>query len=144
MRTSVGTTMNYATNNNYTDGDGDPQIPANGYLNESHGIDLVNENVLSFNKKFNEKHDFDALLGASYQLATSQNTRMTAVANSFNNDIVQTLNNAIINPSASTSSKTQWGLISYFGRINYAYNNKYLLAASLRRDGSSRFGKINK
>ena len=144
FRTSVGTTMEYATNNNYTDGDGDPQVSATGFINESHGIDLVNENVFSFNKTFNEKHDFEALLGASYQLATSQTTRMTAVTNSFNNDIVQTLNNAIINPTASRSSKTQWGLISYFGRINYAYNDKYLLAASLRRDGSSRFGQNNK
>lgn len=144
LRTSVGTTMGYSTNNNYTDGDGDPQVPSAGYVDESHGIDLVNENVFSFKKTFNEKHDFDALLGASYQLATSQTTRMSAVSNSFNNDIVQTLNNAIINPSWSTSSKTQWGLISYFGRINYAYNNKYLLAASLRRDGSSRFGQNNK
>jgi len=69
---------------------------------------------------------------------------MAATANSFNNDIVQTLNNAIINPSASSQAKSQWGLISYFARINYAYKDKYLLAASLRTDGSSRFGSLNK
>lgn len=144
LRTSVGTTMDYTTNNNFKDGDGDHQIPTNGFINESHGMDLINENVFSFDRTFNDKHEVNAVLGASYQLGSSQGTRMTAVTNSFNNDIVQTLNNALINPSASTSSKTQWGLISYFGRINYAYSNKYLFAASLRRDGSSRFGGNNK
>src|SRR5690606_3279926 len=56
------------------------------------------------------------------------------------NDIIETLNNAIISPTATRTTKTQWGLISYFSRANYAYKDKYLLSASFRTDGSSRFG----
>lgn len=144
LRTSLGTNVWYNTNNNFTSGFGDPQVASNGYVTTSSSFDLVNENVLSYKKTFNKNHDFGAILGASYQNRTSQTTTLAAVANSFNNDIIQTLNNALINPSASTSSKTQWGLISYFGRVNYGYKEKYLLTASLRRDGSSRFGYNNK
>ena len=38
----------------------------------------------------------------------------------------------------------EWSLLSYFGRVNYAFKNKYLLSAALRRDGSSRFATNNK
>src|SRR5690606_5091539 len=67
-----------------------------------------------------------------------------AVPNSFNNEKVKTLNNAMINPSNTTQSKSEWGLVSYFTRINYGYREKYLVEASFRRDGSSRFGPDNK
>src|SRR5690606_35892721 len=69
---------------------------------------------------------------------------MAAIANSFNNDIIKTLNNAIINPAATTQTKSEWGLVSYFARVNYGFKNKYLLEASFRTDGSSRFGQENK
>src|SRR5690606_30647082 len=75
--------------------------------------------------------------------AKSRSLSMAAIANSFNNDIIKTLNNAIINPEATTQTKTEWGLISYFARANYGYKNKYLIEASFRMDGSSRFGQEN-
>ncbi|MBK8841417.1 MAG: SusC/RagA family TonB-linked outer membrane protein [Saprospiraceae bacterium] len=43
-----------------------------------------------------------------------------------------------------TAGKYPWAMESYFGRVNYAYNDKYSLSASIRRDGSSSFGKNNK
>src|SRR5690606_31422482 len=60
------------------------------------------------------------------------------------NEIIKTLNNAIINPNTTSQSKTEWGLVSYFARLNYGYKNKYLVSASFRTDGSSRFGIENK
>jgi hypothetical protein len=72
-------------------------------------------------------HEFGGILGASYQHSTSQSSSMGAVANSFNNDIIKTLNNAIINPASSTQSKSEWGLESYFARVNYSYDNKYFI-----------------
>ena len=45
---------------------------------------------------------------------------------------------------SSSTAKNGWGLRSYFGRINYAYKNRYLLEANLRADGSSRFGSNNR
>ena len=46
--------------------------------------------------------------------------------------------------SEGTGSSTAYSLQSYFGKINYAYNEKYLASVTLRRDGSSRFGKNNR
>lgn len=144
FKTSLGTNIAYNTYNSFSSGIGDAAVPTNGSVSQSQSINLVNENVLSYNKTIHEVHDFSGILGASYQKNNSQTISMAATANSFNNDIVQTLNNAIINPSASTQSKSQWGLISYFARVNYAYKDKYLFAASFRTDGSSRFGSDNK
>lgn len=45
---------------------------------------------------------------------------------------------------SSSTAKNGWGLRSYFGRINYAYKNRYLFEANLRADGSSRFGSNNR
>ena len=52
---------------------------------------------------------------------------------------IETLNAGIVNNGKTFM--TEWGLISFFGRINYAFADKYLLSLSYRRDGSSRFGR---
>ena len=46
--------------------------------------------------------------------------------------------------SVGTGSSTGYSLMSYFGKISYAYDNKYLASVTLRHDGSSRFGKNNR
>ena len=45
---------------------------------------------------------------------------------------------------SSSTAKNGWGLRPYFGRVNYAYKNRYLFEANLRADGSSRFGSNNR
>lgn len=45
---------------------------------------------------------------------------------------------------SASGTNAEYSLVSYFGRVNYSYNNKYLVQASIRRDGSSKFGKNNK
>lgn len=144
FKTSIGNTIGFSEGNNWSGGIGDSGVNTTGSLADSRSINTVNENILNYNRTFNNVHDFGALLGASYQQTISRSVSMAAVANSFNNDKVKTLNNAIINPSATTSSNSEWGLISYFARVNYGYKDKYLIEASFRRDGSSRFGPDNK
>ena len=144
LRTSVGTNLSFSNTDYWSGGIGDTQVNENGHISDSKSINLINENVLSYSKVFNEVHELGAILGASYQHATSRSVAMYAVANSFNNDKVKTLNNAIINPSNSSQSKSEWGLISYFTRVNYGFKDRYLIEASFRMDGSSRFGPENK
>ncbi|MEX2512064.1 MAG: TonB-dependent receptor [Cyclobacteriaceae bacterium] len=144
LRTSVGTNIAFVNNDFWSGGIGDVQVNVNGRMNDSKSINLINENVFNYNKTFNEVHNIGGILGASYQNATSRSVAMSAVSNSYNNDKVKTLNNAIINPASTSQSKSEWGLVSYFARVNYAYRDKYLLEASYRRDGSSRFGPENK
>lgn len=101
----------------------------------------LTEHTLNYRKTFGDIHDFSALLGVSYQSST-QNEIFAGATNFPGNDIKQ-LSAGSVKTSAS-SSQTGWGLESYFSRFNYALKNRYLLSASIRADGSSRFGENNR
>src|SRR5690606_21560559 len=81
-----------------------------------------------------------ALVGFSAQEETYK--VLGGSGNEFPNDLVQYLNSAI--RKNASSGEASWSLMAYFGRLNYSYLDKYLLSASYRREGSSRFGVNNK
>lgn len=144
FRSSVGTNISYNTSERFQASFATNNGISSGLASDTRSINLINENTINYSKTFGTSHDFNALLGASYQRNTSRNAYMAAVPGSFNNDIIRTLNNAIIDPASTGTTKSEWGLISYFSRVNYGYKEKYLLSASIRADGSSRFGPANK
>lgn len=97
---------------------------------------LNGEALLRYNKTFAEKHDFGALLGFSintYKYKFNSNTKKGRP------DWNITELSAYTTDNGSDSSTSEWGLMSAFGRVNYAYAGKYLAEANLRADGSSRF-----
>lgn len=96
-------------------------------------------NQFTYTKDFG-KHHFDLLAVLERQTSTFSSLNGSG-QNSLTNDVreLQGVENQTIN-----SSKTEYALISYVGRLNYDYNQKYLLTASIRRDGGSRFGPNNK
>jgi len=97
---------------------------------------LNGEALLRYNKTFAEKHDFGALLGFSinsYKYTYNSNTKKGRPDWNITELSAYTMDNG------SDSSTSEWGLMSYFGRVNYAYAGKYLAEANLRADGSSRF-----
>ncbi|WP_180272304.1 TonB-dependent receptor [Maribacter sp. 4U21] len=99
----------------------------------------ITENTLTFDRSFG-KHDLNLLGGYSYQREKFENIRVNApVLDS--NDIPNVAGTA---ETTSEKDVSEWVLISYFSRLQYAYDSKYLLSASIRRDGSSRFGDNNK
>lgn len=108
---------------------------------------LVNENTLNYNKSFNGGHAISLVAGESYNKVHSETFGLSTVGG-YANDIVQTLNNAIVSASGETFSgsttEANSVLISYYGRAQYSFYSKYLLSASIRKDGSSRFGSNNK
>ena len=105
---------------------------------------FVNENTATYNKLIG-KHSFTLLAGESYNFAKLYNTALAA-SGGFANNQVTTLNAAtnITGTGPNYTTETQSVLMSYFGRLNYSYDGKYLLSASLRADGSSRFGADNR
>jgi TonB-dependent starch-binding outer membrane protein SusC len=143
LRSSFGTNLGYNTTDYFSEATGGIDVLV-GNASDSRSINLLNENTLTYGKKINEVHDINALVGASFQNSTSRSMSMAATNGSFNNNIIHTLNNATINPSSTSSSMSEWGLISYFARLTYGYKEKYLLSGSLRTDGCSRFGIDNK
>jgi TonB-linked SusC/RagA family outer membrane protein len=114
--------------------------PAKGINEQSTDFDWVIEQTLSYNKKFGDKHDFGLLGGFSSQ--KTSNEYMYGEARGFPNDVIQTLNAGT--PYQLSSTKSQYSMISYFARANYTFDNKYLLTATVRSDGSSRFGENKK
>ena len=144
FKSSLGTNITYSTNDFYQAYFGNVANSPSGSAADSRNIMILNENVFSYNQTFGGNHHIGAILGNSIQKSESRFSNMGIVANSYSNNVIQTLNNAIISPTLTRTTKTSWGLVSYFGRINYDYQEKYLLAASLRTDGSSRFAQDNK
>ena len=111
------------------------------YNNQVTASVFTNTNTLNFTKNFNSNNVFDALVGMEYQQGKSAGAGVTGLA--FPSDRFTKIASAAI-ISAGTSSETQFRFLSYFARANYKLNNKYLLGASFRVDGSSRFGKDNR
>lgn len=144
FRSSVGANITYFTNDEYRAAYSMISNSPTGSATDTRNVTLLNENVLSYNTSINDVHHFSAILGNSVQKSNSRFSTMGIVAGSYSNNVIETLNNAIISPTLTRTTKTSWGLLSYFGRINYDFKEKYLIAASLRTDGSSRFAPDNK
>ncbi|NLR57375.1 TonB-dependent receptor [Chitinophaga polysaccharea] len=144
LRSSVGTNIAFNQTDRFQASWANGGGQSNGGQDKSSTINILNENVLSYTTTFKGGHDLSAIAGMSFQRNDGESSSYSAMPGSYNNDIIHTLNNALINPAATVISKSSWGLVSYFSRVNYAYKDKYLLSASIRTDGSSRFGPNSK
>jgi len=113
--------------------------PAEGTVGTNQTDNWISENIITYNKILND-HSFNAMAGYTAQKNHYESTQQ--VAQGFPNDLVHTLNAGT--PTQSVSEEQEWSLISYIARLNYSYLNRYLLTATIRRDGSSRFGADNK
>ena len=96
-------------------------------------------NTLRFNRTFNRKHRINSVFGLTYDQRTTKN--MTYVVQDFVTLEKTTeqpfLGQVISSPLANLDRETK--LFSILGRVNYAFNNKYIITASFRRDGVSKF-----
>jgi TonB-linked SusC/RagA family outer membrane protein len=99
------------------------------------------ENLVTYSNTFADVHNVDVLLGYSAESSNSRN--LYAKGEKLNNPeqpiLMENLESIIIN-----SSLGEEALASAFGRLSYSYQRKYHLQANVRRDGSSKFGKINR
>ncbi len=107
------------------------------------GLTWLNENTLTYNKKWNEKHAINAVVGFTTQ--KFQNESLFAYAFDFPDDRTGYHNIAAgLKPQKSANGESQWTLVSYLGRINYSLSDKYLFTLTGRIDGSSKFAEGNK
>lgn len=100
-------------------------------------INLTNENILTFRKTFGD-HNITATAVASFQ--ESKQESIFAQATNFPGNDIRRLSAGSVRTAAS-SAGSSYGVIGYLGRLNYSFKGKYLLTASVRRDGVSRFGR---
>ncbi|MBD0285771.1 MAG: TonB-dependent receptor [Flavisolibacter sp.] len=109
------------------------------------------ESFLTWNRRFSA-HSINAVIGYSWQDNVNGEGFQTSSTN-FPADVIGYNNLVLGNPYAISTYRINLGndltyqqirLISDFARLNYSYNDKYLLQASIRRDGSSVFGANNR
>lgn len=108
------------------------------------------ENVLTYNKTFG-KHTVNALLGQSALKSSSSYVGASSMGLQYPNDPwkISVDNTLGLQPDGDRNGWGRWNsivytLASYFGRVSYNYDERYLFEATIRRDGSSRFGDNNK
>jgi TonB-dependent starch-binding outer membrane protein SusC len=100
------------------------------------------QGFLNYNKTLNENHKFTGLLGFSAEKEQRNNSEISGT--DYVNEHIITLNSAgTIVPSGTSTGASANSLASIFGRIGYSYQGKYTFNGTIRRDGSSRFGKEN-
>lgn len=105
------------------------------------------ETYLNWNHTFADAHKVGVMLGYSWEQADNNDGFGLKVYNFYNDDLTYhnlgVANNISINDVISNNLSTL-RMISFYGRINYSYKSKYLLQATVRRDGSSAFGINNR
>lgn len=120
-----------------------PEDPSFLNKNQAQSQQLIFDNTLEFNKEFN-KHNLSAVVGTSFQRSNYK------FIFGEKNDVIQTGSGYFNELDAAlsggkTGSHTDYErLFSVFGRINYDYDNRYLMSFTIRRDESSKFSPSNK
>lgn len=109
-----------------------------GFNNQVTSTIVTYTNTLNFRKNFSEVHNLDGLAGMEFQ--EGKTTGASVSGRAFpSNRFTKIASAAIID--AGSSTEQAFTFVSYFARANYKFNDRYLLGASFRVDGSSRFSK---
>jgi hypothetical protein len=103
--------------------------------------ELSQRAYLNYDKSFG-LHSVQAMAG--YEEIYNQVKEITASRDNFFSNQLRDLNAGSIQNQTTSGYSEEWRLRSFFGRVNYAFNDRYLLQANMRYDGSSRFGEGNR
>ncbi len=140
LKTSLGADVNFFDRREYkpsTLSGNSPTAPATAAVTTNKAINWLSETTLSYRKLFAGVHQIDAVTGFTAQ--SDYVDAITTNATNFPDDLVQNINGGTVNAGSESISRNN--MLSVFVRANYAYNSKYLLTATVRQDGSSRFGE---
>lgn len=104
---------------------------------------IINENILTYDKKFNRNHALNLMGGITFQ--TYQYDELQGSGTGFLRDVYETNNlGAASNPGVPASGFNDYRMVSFLGRVNYNLMERYLFTATARYDGSSKFSKNHK
>lgn len=145
LRNEVSGSFDMATqdqfNPTYTMGSVTNKVNASTY---SYGQNYYTtlRNYLTYNNLFRSKYNVNALLGHEAQVSTAEN--VSATRKNFPSNNVQAINGGDATTATNSGDQGQSAQESYFGRLNFAYNDRYLFTANVRADGSSKFAAGNR
>ncbi|MCC5929927.1 MAG: TonB-dependent receptor [Cyclobacteriaceae bacterium] len=145
FRVTMGATTNSGRTGNYTPTtlNAGRNVGGAASINANRSTSLLNENYLTYNKNLFNNHSLNVMAGYSYQ--REDNEGWSASGQNYLTDAFSYWNlgaaSVWMRPG---SSLTDWVLKSYYGRVNYSIDGKYLFNFNARYDGSSTFSKNNK
>ncbi len=119
-------------------------IGVNGSVGYTPNTTWMNENILTFEKRIHDDHHI-TLIGDFSEYGNTSAVRQLSGSNLPNEDLG--LDGIDLAPSGNinaVSSSSRWKMLSGVGILNYDYRSKYLLSASMRADGSSKFAPANR
>jgi len=116
---------------------------ATGSVDDRFQFNYTLENILNYSKTFNSVHNLNFTALQSFQQDRFEQSSISVLGIPAPSQLYHRLGDASQITGANTNL-VEWALLSYMGRVNYDYKGKYLLTASVRADGSSRFGANNK
>lgn len=111
------------------------------YEESNKSLTYLWDNTLTYIDTFNKNHHLNVMIGSSAQ--NNVYNKMNASVQGFLSDKNNQLSNGLNKPTVG-GTKNDWSLLSFMGRANYNYADRYLLTLTVRRDGSSRFSKDNR
>jgi TonB-linked SusC/RagA family outer membrane protein len=159
FRSNLGVDISFSHNKNFAknygdDNDNDPNelYPGMGRNNRPNNLDenrgevmaFTFTNTLNYLKTINEKHSLNLLLGT--ENISNKSSGIGGSRQNFQNTSpeFQYLDYGSLTNARSGGSAASFNLVSFFGSATYGYDNKYFASATLRADGSSRFGPNHK
>jgi TonB-linked SusC/RagA family outer membrane protein len=149
FRTNISNYVTYTENNEFRKTSANREGDVNkGYYTNKLYVDILSETTLNYTKEFG-RHEVGGMIGFTYDRAIIKTAGIAGT--NFPSDDIKTINAAteiLIEENGVRRTYTLHDapriLVSYFGRLNYSFADKYLASASLRTDGSSSFGPDNR
>jgi TonB-linked SusC/RagA family outer membrane protein len=120
-----------------------PTSAGSASIGTSGDVYINSNNIVTYEKKLSANHSINAVAGMTYEMQT--NKSLSASGTGFLSDATETHNiGSATTINIPSSSYSQWGLLSWLGRLNYSFKDKILATVSFRADGSSRYSSGNK
>ena len=116
---------------------------ATGSVDDRFTFNYTFENILNYTKTFKEVHNLNVTALQSIQRDKFEQSTISVLGIPAESQLYHRLGDASQITGANTNL-VEWSLMSFMGRVNYDFKNKYLVTATLRADGSSRFGANNR
>ncbi|MBE7176929.1 MAG: TonB-dependent receptor [Mucilaginibacter polytrichastri] len=117
-----------------------PVVPTSS-TGRGNSFNWLSEILVTYDKRLGEDHQLNAVLGYTAQKEKAENLNLNG--DNYPDDLIQTINAAALIPTYGQDIQ-EWSLLSYLARVNYTFKDRYLFTATVRTDGSSRFGNNNK
>ncbi|MEM9997222.1 MAG: TonB-dependent receptor, partial [Bacteroidota bacterium] len=102
----------------------------------------INKHLLTFQQTINQRHHLSLLGG--FEIQEGEYEWLFASRENLPNNQLESINLGDLGQQQTDGGSGHWALVSWFGRLNYNFDERWLLTSTIRVDGSSRFGPSNR